>query len=207
MIYLALIGVGLLVIYVFLSYLDGRYTYDNIKIYKLDKENNEFYFYVPVYIWQKNKAKKAIEVYAQGTVVEVYGYKYELTNFKGEFRTNNGSFFERELRFGAEPLRILWSNKNPQITIHQYGSGNISITLNNNEYLNEIVNVREYISHDTNIDGFDKEIMQDFINKILNTRSIESGEVNKAYSTFLKYEPLLSFALNFFSVIKDFIVK
>lgn len=207
MIYLVLIGLGLLVVYVLLSYLDSRCTYNDIKIYKLDKENNEFYFYVPVYIWQKNKAKKAIEVYAQGKVVEVQGYKYELTNFRGEFRTNNGLFFERELRFGAEPLRILWSNKSPQITIYQYGSGNISITLNNNEFLNEIVNVREYISQDTNIDGFDKEIMQDFINKILNTRSMESGEFNKAYNTFLKYEPLLSFALNFFTVIKDFIVK
>lgn len=207
MLNIALIGIGLIVLYVLLSYWDRRSEYDNINIYKLDIENIGFYFYVPIYIWQKNKAKKALEVYSQGTIVDVCRYKYELTDFKGEFHANNRLFIEKELRFGAEPLKILWSNKNPQITIYQYGSGNVSFTLNNNEFINELVNIKEYISNDTNIDGFDKEIMEDFISKILKARSMESSEVNKAYNIFIKYEPLLSFALNFFSVIKDFIAK
>lgn len=93
------------------------------------------------------------------------------------------------------------------MSINQYGTGNISVTLNNNQYINDIVNIQEYISQDTCIDGTDKEVMQDFLSKVLNSKSMETKEVKRAYDTFLKYEPLLSFALNFFSVIKDYFIK
>lgn len=198
--------IGLLLIGV-LKYIDIRSKYDIIQIFKWTKENGEFYFSVPYYIWQGNKVMKAKKIYTQNMILDFEGYKYQITNFGGTFAKTNGLFFERELRYWGGPLNIVWSSSNPQITINQYGSGNVSIDLNNNQYINDIVNIREFISHDTYIDGIDKEIMQEFISKILNGKSMETKEVKKAYDTFLKYEPLLSFALNFLSVIKDFFVK
>lgn len=200
------IAIGLIVI-IGLKYIDIKRNYDNIPIFKCDMGNGEFYFSVPFYIWQGNKVKKAKELYTQNSILEVNGYKYQIRNFGGAFAVPNGVFFERELRYWGEPLRIVWSNSNPQVTINQYGSGDISVTLNNNQYMNDIVNIQEYISQDTHIDGTDKELMQDFIDKVINGRSMGTKEVKNAYDTFLRYEPLLSFALNFFSVIKGFFVK
>lgn len=187
-------------------YIDKKSDYNEILIYKWTKENGDFYFSVPFYIWQSNKVNKAKEVYTQNTILEFEGYKYKITNFGGIFPRTNGEFFlEKELRFWGEPLSIISSHRNTQITVNQYGSGNISIDLNNNEYINEIINVREYISNDAYIDGIDKEVMQDFISKVLDGKSMEKREVKKAYDTFIRYEPLLSFVVNILSVVKGFI--
>lgn len=204
---IALYAVLGIVIFIGLIFIDKKVEYNQIFMRKwTDKQTGNFYFSVSFYIWQVNKVKRAKEIYTQNTIIESEGYKYIITNFGGEFSvTNGGFFFERELRFWGEPLRGISSQSNTQITINQYGSGNISIDLNNNEYINDIVNIQEYISNDTYIDGTDKELMQDFISKILNGKSMEKREVKNAYETFLKYEPLLSFALNFLSVVKDFI--
>ena len=198
--------IGVLVI-VGLKYIDTKSKYDIIPIYKRDLGNGDFYFSVPFYIWQGKKVKKAQEIYTQNTILEFGGYKYQLTSFGGAFPIPEGVFFEKELRYWGEALKIVWSNNNPQVLINQYGTGNISVTLNNNQYFNDILNIQEYISQDTCIDGTDKEVMQDFLNKVLNSKSMETKEVKTAYDIFLKYEPLLSFALNFFSVIKDFIIR
>jgi archaellum component FlaF (FlaF/FlaG flagellin family) len=195
-----------LLIIIGLIYVDKKSSYDEIPIFKWTKENGEFYFSVPYYIWQVNKIKQTKKIYSQNTILDFEGYKYQITNLGGIFpRTNGTLFLERELRFWGEPLNIIYSNSNVQITINQYGSGNVSINLNNNKYINDIINIQEYISKDTYIDGTDKQVMQDFISKILSEKSMEKKEVKRAYDTFLKYEPLLSFALNVLSAIKDFL--
>lgn len=191
-----------------LIYIDKKSNYNEIPILKRTKGNGEFYFSVHYYIWQGNKIKKARKIYSQNTILDFDGYKYQITNFGGTFPvTNGGVFYERELRFWGEPLNILRSNSNTQITINQYGSGNISIELNNNEYINDFINIQEYISKDTYMDGTDKEVMQDFLSKILNGKSMDTREAKGAYDTFLKYEPLLSFAVDVLSLIKDFFIK
>lgn len=187
-----------------LKYTDIKKNYDSITIFKHQYENGEFYFSIPFYIWQENKVKRAKEIYTQNLILDFNGYKYEITNFGGVFSIHNGFWFERELRYWGEPLRIIWSNSNQQVTINQYGSGNISFSLNSNQYMNDIVNIKEYISNNTNIDGIDKGIMSNFIDNVVNERSMGEKEIKNAYDTFLKYEPFLSFALNFFSVIQDF---
>ncbi|MHB9924538.1 hypothetical protein [Clostridium botulinum] len=202
----AIVGVLILI---GLVYIDKKSSYNDIPILKYTRgEDGEFYFSVPYYIWQGNKINKAKKVCSQNTILDFDGYKYQITNFGGTFsRTNGGLFFEKELRFWGEPLSILRSNSNTQITINQYGSGNISIELNNDEYINDIINIQEYISKDTYIEGTDKEVMQDFLSKILNGKSMDTREAKGAYDTFLKYEPLLGFAVDILSLIKDFFIK
>jgi hypothetical protein len=198
--------VGVLIL-IGLIYIDKKSSYDSITMFKHDMGNGDYYFVVPYYIWQSNKVKRAKEVFSQNTIVKFDSYRYLLTNFGGSFsRTNGGLFLEKELRYWGEPLTILRSNSNTQITINQYGSGNISIELNDNEYINDIINIQEYISKDTYIDGTDKEVMQDFLIKILNGKSMDTREAKGAYDTFLKYEPLLSFTVDILSLIKDFFI-
>lgn len=201
------IALGLL-IFIGLIYIDKKMDYNEIFIHKwTNEQNGSFYFSVPFYIWQGNKVNKAKEMYTQNTILEFDGYKYIITNFGGVFPVTNGGFFlEKELRFWGEPLRVISSQSSTQITINQYGSGNISIALNNNEYINDVLNIQEYISNDTYIDGTDKEVMQDFLSKILNAKSMEKREAKRAYDTFLKYEPLLSFAVDVLSLVKDFFI-
>lgn len=191
-----------------LMYIDKRTEYNDIFIKKwTDPRDGGFYFSVSFYIWQVNKVKRAKEICTQNSIIEIEGYKYIITNFGGEFPITNGGFFlERELRFWGEPLMVISSQSNTQITINQYGSGNISINLNNNKYVNDIINIQEYISSDTHIYGTDKEVMQDFLSKILDGKSMETREAKRAYDTFLKYEPLIGFAVDVLSLIKDFFI-
>jgi len=187
---------------------DNKINYDEILIKKWTKENGEFYFAVTYYIWQLNKKKRAKEIYTQNTILDFEGYKYIITNFGGEFQvTKDGLFFERELRYWGSPLNKIQSDRNTYLTINQYGSGIINIEVNNNEFINEIVNIQEYISNDTYIDEIDKEVMHSFLNKMLTGQAMNKGEVNMAYDTFLKYEPLLSFSLSIVSLFKDLLIK
>ncbi|WP_088044498.1 hypothetical protein [Bacillus sp. EAC] len=196
--------IGILVI-MGLIFIDIKRNYNEIPIFKWTFENGDFYFSVPYYIWQVNKKMLARKMYFQNSILDFEGYKYEITNFGGDFpRTKGGLFFERELRFWGNPLNILRTNSNMHITINQYGSGNINIELNNNEYINNIMNIQEYLSKDIYINGTDKELMQNFLNKILSGQSINIKEAKGAYDTFLKYEPLLSFAVDILSLIKEF---
>lgn len=197
------IVIGIIVItFILLGYVDNKTNYDNIPIFKHTKDNGEYYFSIPYYIWQENKKSKAIEMYSQNTILDFNGYKYEITNFGGYFL--GSLFIERELRFWGNPLQ---TNRNTQLTINQYGTGNIHVELNNNEYINHFINIQEYISQDMYIDRVDKEIMQNLLRKILNEENIGKKEFDGAYEVFLKYEPLLSFAVDVLSSIKDSFIE
>lgn len=205
-IYLAIAVI--LVILIVASYIDKKSSYDNIPIFQVVKDNGDFYFLVRYYIWQGNKVRRAKEMYPQNTILELDGYKYEITRYGEGYPATDGlMFLEKELRFWGEPLRTLQSIKNENVIINQYGSGNISIQLNNNEIVNKFVDIQEYISNDTNIDGVDKQVLQEFISNVLNHKNIEENKARKAYNVFLKYEPLLSFAVDVISLLKDFFVK
>lgn len=202
--------VVLLVVLIALIYIDSKSNYSEVPIFKWTKDNGEFYFSVPYYIWQKNKKKIAKIIHSQNTILDFDGYKFVITNFGGEFpKTNGDLFFERELRFWGDPLTILQTNKSEYLTINQYGSGIINIELNKSEITNEIIKIQEYISNDAYIDitDTDKEIIQDFLNKALNGKGMDRREAEVAYDTFLKYEPLLSFSVNIMSLIKDLFIK
>jgi hypothetical protein len=206
-VYTIVVVIILSIILIGLSYIDRKSDYNEIVIFLWNNENGEFYFFVPYYIWQSKKVERAKEIYVQNAIIDFDGYKYQITRFGGVFSKTNGTsyFLEKELRFWGEPLNIVQSNSNTQVTINQYGSGNISIDINNNKYINEIIKIEKYISEDIHIDKIDKDVMQDFISKILYKRSMDKKEAKKAYDIFLKYEPLLSFGLIFLSVVKDFL--
>lgn len=207
-IYLALAVILISLVMYVLACIDKKSSYDDIPIFNVIEGNGNFYFLVRYYIWQGNKVRRAKEIYSQNTILEVDGYKYEITRCGEGFPASDGvMFFEKELRFWGEPLRTLQSIKNENVIINQYGSGNISIQLNNNEIVNKFVDIQEYISNDTNIDGVDKQVLQDFISNILNNKSIEQNQARTAYNVFLKYEPLLSFAVDVVSLLKDFFIK
>ncbi|KGR91886.1 hypothetical protein CD30_02985 [Ureibacillus massiliensis 4400831 = CIP 108448 = CCUG 49529] len=207
-IYLVVFFLLLPIILIGLIYVDSKSSYNEISIEMWTKESGEFYFSVPCYIWQESKKRRAKEIYSQNTILDFDGYKYGITNLGGVFpRTNGGLFFERELRFWGIPLHVLQSVRNTYLTINQYGSGIINIEVNNNEIINEIISIKEYISNDTLINGIDKEVMNNFLSKILSGERMERGEAKAAYDTFLKYEPLLSLSVNIISIIKDFFSK
>lgn len=200
---------GIFVIIAVLVYIDQKSNYEKIGIFKITKDNGEFYFYASYFVWQKNKKRRILEEYFQGTTVGFPGEKFLITHYGVDFPHPQGiSFIEREVRFWGEPLTILHSEGNKYVTINQYGSGVIDIQLNTTEVKNELINIKEYISKDIDISFDEKEVLLDFLENIHQNKSMREEEVKNAcdiLKKYKKYEPILSLSTNIISLIRSFL--
>jgi len=200
------LGMIVIIVVSLLVYIDQKSTYEKIDIYKWTKENGDFYFSVPYYIWQRNKKIRIREIYSQNTILEFQGERFLITHYGGEFPQIKGNpLFEREARYWGEPLTILQTYRNEHLTINQYGSGVINVQLNNTEINNEIINIQEYISGESDLTFDEKEMLLNFIENIYKDKGMRKEEVRNAYDIFLKYEPLLSLSTNIVSLIRNFL--
>lgn len=201
-----LLILGIIVIIAALVYIDQKSNYEKIDIFKTTKDNGEFYFFVPYFVWQKSKKRRIFEEYSQDTILEFPGEKFLITHCGGDFPHPQGiSFIEREIRYWGEPLTILHSESNEYITINQYGSGVIDVQLNNTEIKNELINIKEYISKDLDISFDEKEVLLTFLESIHKNKSMREEEVENATDIFRKYEPFLSLSTNIISLIRSFL--
>ncbi|MFD2209507.1 hypothetical protein ACFSMW_07270 [Virgibacillus halophilus] len=198
---LVMIFIVVIIILFLLIYYDKKTNYGNIPIYMRQFENGEYYFFVRVFVWQKNKIMQAQKLYMQNTYLHFNGYEYVITHGGLLFPVNNALFIEKEIRYFGKAISKQGSENYNNIVINQYGEGLISIDLSSNE----IVSIEKYISQDNTIDLQDKEVIEAFLQKLKNKQLIEQQELSYIYTLFLKYEPLASFGINLFNFLKSFL--
>lgn len=189
----------IIIIFTFLSIYDKNKVYGNIPINMNTYQNGDFYFFIRVFVWEKNKMTQALNQYKQNTYLDFDGYTYKITHRGGIFNVKDGFNLEKEIRFFGVPIPLLETININNITINQFGDGMITIDLSSNE----IINLENYISQDTTIDLKDRRELELFLNKLKQNQSVEQSEVTHIYSLFLKYEPLASFGINLFTCIKE----
>lgn len=168
-----MIFIVVIIILFLLIYYDKKTNYENIPIYMRQFENGEYYFFVRVFIWQKNKILQAQKQYMQNTYLDFNGYEYVITHGGLLFPVNNALFIEKEIRYFGKAISKQGSENYNNIVINQYGEGLISIDLSSNE----IVSIEKYISQDNTIDLQDKEVIEAFLQKLKNKQLIEQQEL------------------------------
>ncbi|WP_427071392.1 hypothetical protein [Lysinibacillus fusiformis] len=194
-----IVFVVIIIIFTLLSIYDKNKVYGNIPINMNTYLNGDFYFFIRVFVWEKNKMTQVLNQYKQNTYLDFDGYIYKITHGGSIFNVKDSFNLEKEIRFFGVPIPLLETININNITINQFGDGMITIDLSSNE----IINLENYISQDTTIDLKDKRELELFLNKLKQNQPVEQSEVTNIYSLFLKYEPLASFGLNLFTCIKE----
>ncbi|MDU0153242.1 hypothetical protein [Bacillus cabrialesii] len=199
--------VSFFILIMLLNIIDSKVHYDihNVRLMRYSFPDGQYYFAVSFYFWQAKKARVAKQIYSQNTIVEVEGFYYEINHIDGIRPKTGGFFFEKEIRYFGEPLKLERTSNINNYVINQFDQGTIAIDLSTGCSINEYHNIYKYLYENRDIAPLDKEFLLQFLEKLKYRRSTNEEELNSVYNTFLKYEPLASLALNLINTIFSFI--
>lgn len=184
---------------------DANKQYESFPFVMYPDGNDKVLFVFQYYIWEINKKEQLKKIYNQSSIVEVDGFKYQITHGAFTYKSMNEVFFKREIRYYGKPLLTQSTVNYNHVIINQYGNGLISLDLSTSVVNNEIIEIENYLSEENNLNIEDKESIKRFLEKLKNNRAIEEEELSTIYRLFIKYERLASFGLNLMNAIQSFI--